>query len=243
MNLRTYITAIALLIGPAMAHADRLTVFAAASLRGALDDIAALSTDKITLSYAGSGQIARQVSQGAPADVVVLAHPDWMDWLEDRGVLINASRANIAANTLVVIGAAGSAPSATSDDIKTRLSQAHIAMGQREAVPAGIYAKAWLETAGLWAQAEPNIIETANVRLALALVARGEVPYGITYRSDALSDPRVTVIHTINPVQHPSIRYPAAAITPQGHDFIALLSSPKAQAIFHTHGFAPVMQE
>jgi molybdate transport system substrate-binding protein len=244
MNLRTHIRAIeliiSLLIASTAATAKDITVFAAASLRGALDDVAALSTDTITLSYAGSGLIARQVAQGAPADVVVLAHPLWMDWLDDRNHLIAGSRTDVAANTLVVIAPNDTSP--TDTDIHNWLTAKRIAMGQRDSVPAGIYAKQWLKASGLWDVVQANLIETDNVRLALALVARKDVDAGITYRSDALSDPRVQVVHDIDPTRHTPIRYPAAAITERGRGFVTLLHSPAARVIFHAHGFAPLAQ-
>jgi molybdate transport system substrate-binding protein len=243
MKLRTHIKAFGLItllmIPAASATAKDITVFAAASLRGALDEVATLSTDTVTLSYAGSGLIARQVAQGAPADVVVLAHPIWMDWLDDRGHLIPATRADVTANTLVVIGATDANPA----DLNNWLKSRKIAVGQRNSVPAGIYAKQWLEAVGLWKDLQPNLIETSNVRLALALVARADVGAGITYRSDALSEPRVHIIHDIAAKNHSAIRYPAAAITEDGRRFVALLQSAPAQAIFHAHGFAPLVQD
>lgn len=243
MSIFAHIRAIglvaAVMTAPCAVSAKDLTVFAAASLRGVLDEIAGLSADNITLSYAGSGLIARQVSQGAPADVVVLAHPIWMDWLTEKDLLIAGTRTDVAANTLVVI-----APAPSPDqDLNQILKTNRIAMGQRDAVPAGIYAKQWLETTGLWTDIEANVIETDNVRLALALVARGDVPVGITYRSDALSDPRVRIIHDIDPTTHSPIRYPAAAITDEGRAFMMVLTSPHAQGIFRSHGFAPLVQD
>lgn len=242
MTLRAHIKAFGLisvfLTTASAAVARDVTVFAAASLRGALDEIAAKHPDDITVSYAGSGLIARQVSQGAPADVVVLAHPNWMDWLDERAQLISQSRTNVATNALVVIAHIDT-PAAGTMPLATWLKPKKIAMGQRKAVPAGIYAKQWLETVGLWGDLQPNLVETDNVRLALALVARGDVPAGITYRSDAMSEPRVQIIHQIEPDTHPPIQYPAAAITDAGRMFVTYLASPDAQVIFQSHGFAP----
>ena len=246
MTLRAHIKAFGLisvfLTTASAAVARDVTVFAAASLRGALDEIAATHPDDITVSYAGSGLIARQVAQGAPADVVVLAHPNWMDWLDERAQLISQSRTNVATNALVVI-AHIDAPAAGTMPLATWLKPKKIAMGQRDAVPAGIYAKQWLETVGLWNDLRPNLVETDNVRLALALVARGDVPAGITYRSDAVSEPRVQIIHQINPETHTPIQYPAAAITDAGRMFVTYLASPDAQAIFKSYGFAPQHSE
>jgi molybdate transport system substrate-binding protein len=206
-------------------------------LRGALDEIAALSPTKTSLSYAGSGVLARQVNQGAPADVVILAHPRWMDWLETQGNIQPNSRANIASNTLVVIGQKGTASISDSTTIQDHLGQGRLAMGQRDSVPAGIYARAWLETAGLWEHLKPHLAEVDNVRLALALVARGEAPLGVVYRSDAFAEPKVDVVYFVPESAHDTIQYPAAAITDKGRGFIDLLTSAQASHIFQRHGF------
>ena len=217
-------------------HADT-AIFAAASLRGALDEIAALSTTPITLSYAGSGTIARQVSIGAPADVVILAHPRWMDWLETRGAVLAGSRRDIANNSLVLIGPNGAVPLTTLTEILQRLDQGRLAMGQRDSVPAGIYAQTWLKTAGVWDRVMDQLAEVENVRLALALVARGETPLGAVYRSDAQAEPRVDVVYNVPEAAHDPITYPAAAITEDGRAFLTLLSSPEATSIFKNNGF------
>jgi len=217
-------------------HADT-TVFAAASMRGALDEIAALSTTPITLSYAGSGTIARQVSIGAPADIVILAHPRWMDWLETRGAGLAGSRRDIANNSLVLIGTNGAVPLTTPTEIPQRLDQGHLAMGQRDSVPAGIYAQSWLKTAGLWDRVMEQLAEVENVRHALALVARGETPLGVVYHSDARAEPRIDVVYNIPETTHDPITYPAAAITEDGRAFLILLSSPEAKEIFKNKGF------
>lgn len=215
-----------------------VTVFAAASLRGALDEIAALSDTDITLSYGGSGTIARQVANGAPADVVILAHGRWMDWLADMGAILPESRANIGANTLVLIGEIGAEPVINATEIIERLSQNRLAMGQRDAVPAGIYAREWLENAGIWGQLNTQLAEVGNVRLALALVARGEAPLGVVYRSDARAEPRVDILYNVPETTHSKISYPAAATNARGNDFMTLLSSPQAIDILIGHGFS-----
>lgn len=211
-----------------------IIVFAAASLRGALDEIAQTSPDNVTLSYAGSGSIARQVSLGAPADVVILAHPRWMEWLTDKGITNN--RHDIAHNTLVVIGAKD-APTLDPDNLVARLGSARLAMGQHLSVPAGIYAQSWLEHIEQWDALSTQLAEVENVRLALALVARNETPLGVVYRSDALAEKSVSVLYDIPPHTHAPITYPASALSPKGEAFIALLTSTKAQAILQAHGF------
>ncbi|WP_240310348.1 molybdate ABC transporter substrate-binding protein [Pseudosulfitobacter sp. DSM 107133] len=218
--------------------AQDVTVFAAASLRGALDEVAALSSDTVAISYGGSGAMARQVAQGAPADVVVLANPQWMDWLQEQGSVGPDTAAPLLTNTLVLIGHTGPAlsdPDATA--LLARLGDQRLAIGQRQSVPAGIYARAWLEQIGAWDALEPHLAEVENVRAALALVARGDAPLGVVYGSDALAEPKVSVLWQIPEDQHPPITYPAAALTPAGAAFMDTLRSPQAAGIFSKYGF------
>jgi molybdate transport system substrate-binding protein len=228
------LVALATLAGAAQAQT---TVFAAASLRGVLDEIATLSRDPVVLSYAGSGTIARQVAQGAPADVVVLAHSVWMDWLEQRGAVDAGKTVIIAGNTLVVIGAPDHPPLTTPKDLPHTLGDGRLAIGQRDSVPAGIFAKEWLENIGIFQEVHEKLAETDNVRAALALVARQETPLGITYATDALAEPRVRVLYAIPETQHSAITYPAASLSLQGDAFVTLLQSDAAQAVFAAHGF------
>jgi molybdate transport system substrate-binding protein len=219
-----------------VAHADT-TVFAAASLRGALDEIAALSDTPITLSYAGSGTIARQVAQGAPADVVILAHPRWMDWLETQNAILSNSRVDVAHNSLVVIGAKDAKPITDPSEINARLGQGRLAIGQRDAVPAGIYTQEWLAHVRQWDTLKSHLAEVENVRFALAFVARSETPLGVVYRSDAQAEPKVTVVYNVPADTHGKITYPAAATNADGHNFIYLLTTTKASHILESHGF------
>ncbi len=216
-------------------RAADITVFAAASLRGALDEIAQTTAQDVAIAYGGSGQMARQLALGAPADVVILAHPRWMEWLQDQGLVTNAD--TLLTNRLVLIGANGPPFDPDPDTLTARLDGGRLAMGQRDAVPAGLYARAWLQTIDAWDTLEPHLAETENVRAALALVARGEAPLGIVYASDARAEPRVQVLHDIPATDHPAIRYPMAVLTPQGADFATLLQSQGATAIFAAHGF------
>ncbi len=222
------------------ADQPRVTVFAAASLRGVFEDIAATSPYDITLSFGGSGTMARQVAKGAPADVVVLANTLWMDWLITQGIAKPEQIKVLATNTLVVIAPVGTGPLGSSGEIPARLADGRLAMGQRDAVPAGTYARQWLENAGLWADVQHRLAETDNVRAALALVARGDVPLGIVYATDALADPAVTVVWHIPKANHDPIQYLATSLTPVGADFLAKLDTPDTARIFATHGFQPV---
>ncbi len=218
-----------------------VTVFAAASLRGALEEIAADYPAPVTLSFGGSGTLARQAAAGAPVDAVVLAHRDWASWLDARGLLLPGTMREVAGGTLVLIGPVGAPPLPAPD--AARLSEAlgagRLAMGQRDGVPAGIYGREWLTHIGAWEALAPHLAETDNVRAALALVAQGAAPLGIVYASDALAEPRVSIRYTVPGDAHTPIRYPAAALTAAGIPFVERLAGPDAAAVFARHGFAP----
>jgi len=230
-----------LILIPVSAHAeDRVTVFAAASLKEALDAVAAASGQEIALSYGGSGLIARQVAQGAPADLVVLANVAWMDWLAEQAPL--SDRRDLLSNTLVVVAPAGAAP--LEGDLRDRLGGGRLAIGQTNGVPAGIYGRQWLIHEGLWPDLRARLAETENVRAALALVTRGEAPLGVVYGSDAMAEPRVRVALEIPSDTHDPIRYPMAIVGPAPNVattvFADFLFSEAAQALFEEHGFTPL---
>jgi molybdate transport system substrate-binding protein len=223
-------------------RAQPVTVFAAASLREAVSEIAQGYPQEVTLSFAGSGTLARQIAAGAPADVVILAHADWAGWMEDRGLILGQTRRDIAGGALVLIGASDLHPFTPPPDSKEFfevLRGGRLAMGQRDGVPAGSYAREWLQSTGLWGPLLPSLAETDNVRAALALVAQGAAPLGIVYASDATSEPRVRVLYTVPASAHSPIRYPAAAVTQAGRAFLDHLTSDDAAAIFAKYGFAP----
>ena len=210
----------------AMAEQPSVTVFAAASLRGALDEVARGYDGDVALSFGGSGTMARQVDAGAPADVVLLAAPVWMDWLRDRGAVDPDAVVDLLGNGLVLIAPADS-------------GDARLAMGQRDAVPAGIYAREWFEKTGQWEAISAHLAETDNVRSALALVARAETPLGVVYRTDAMAEPQVRIVYDIPKDTHSPITYPAAALTDSGAAFMAHLRSDRARAVFARYGFEP----
>ncbi len=218
-----------------------LTVFAAASLAEALE--AALSDwpGEVRLSLGGSGAMARQVDQGAPADVVMLANPDWMDWLEARGRLIPDSRRSPFANTLVLVGPPGAPPlsSLAAEEVIARLGpDGRIAIGEHRSVPAGQYAQAWLEAKGLWEPLLPRLAEVENVRAALALVSRAEVALAIVYASDLVAAPgSASAVWMIPKEEQPDIRYSLAAVTPGGVALVDWLGGPVALEHFRSHGF------
>lgn len=234
------------LFAAAPLRADEVTVFAAASLKTALDAMApgfeAATGHAVRFSFAGSSALARQILQGAPADVFVSANEAWMDVVADDGLIVPGSRADIAANRLALI--APTADGLTLDrleDLPQVLGDGRLAMALVEAVPAGIYGKAALTDLGLWAEVAPQVVQADNVRAALALVALGEARMGVTYRTDALVEPRVTQLALFPQDSHAPIRYPAAQITdtPAAAAFVAYLRSPEGQKVLHDQGFAP----
>lgn len=230
---------IALLVSPVAA--EPVVIFAAASLKEPVDQIAALHGDAV-VSYGGSGALARQVMQGAPADVVILAHPVWMDELVAAGAVKAATDQTIASNALVMIGPSGAAPLALTDSaIAERLINGRLAIGFTNAVPAGQYGKAALQSLGLWKAATPHLAQVDNVRAALALVARGEVPLGIVYATDAAASEAVSVVARFPADTHPPITYQAAPVreSTAGAAFMALIQSAEGRAAFDAAGFGP----
>jgi molybdate transport system substrate-binding protein len=236
---------LALLI-PVPAMAADITVYAAASLKTALDDIAADwqadTGDTVTLVYGGTPAMARQIEQGAPADIFIAASVDWMDYVIDAGLMQADSRRDILGNALVLVGPAGAAPVTLSSDtdLAGLLGDGKLSMALVDYVPAGQYGKAALITLGLWDDVAPQVAQSENVRAALALVAQGEAPLGIVYASDAVAEPAVTVIAAFAPDTHPPIVYPAAltvAADAAAAGFLDGLGAPAAQAIFAANGF------
>lgn len=228
-----------------VARAD-ITVFAAASLKGGLDEAAAAwsmeSGQQVRLSFAGSSALARQIIQGAPADIFIAASVEWMDAVEAEGLLIADTRRDILGNELVLIGPMGAAlaPLNLETDISALLGNGKLAMALVEAVPAGIYGKAALEWLGLWRPVKDSVAQADNVRAALALVAWGEAPLGVVYATDAVAEPKVGVIATFPAASHPPIVYPAALVKDADDGagaFLEFLSSAKGAAFFLARGF------
>lgn len=183
------------------------------------------------LNYAGSGILARQIIQGAPADIFVAAHPGWMQSVAEAGRLQGVA-VPLMSNRLVVIG-----PADAPDLTKENLSELRrIAVGFVNAVPAGQYAKAALTHLDLWELLASRTVQTDNARAALALVARGEVPFGIVYASDALAEPKVRAVYTFAPNTHPKIVYEAGLIRGAAASLEGL-TSHRAQSSFARHGF------
>src|SRR4051794_23886882 len=212
---------LACLAGPlqALAQEKPLTVFAAASLKNALDEINASfakgAPNKVVASYASSAALIKQIENGAPADVFVSADLEWMAYGVQKKLIPAETRFNLLGNKLVLIAPKNSPLTdikiAPGIDIAKLAGDGRIAAGDVKSVPAGLYAKAALEKLGVWAAAEPKLAMTENVRVALTLVARGEAPLGIVYETDAKVEPNVKIVGTFPAVSHPPIIYPAAA--------------------------------
>ena len=220
--------ALALLLTPALARADTLTVFAAASMTDALTRAEAAYRAKTgrgwRLSFASSSTLAKQIEQGAPADIFVSASESWMTYLQERDLLWPESRVALVSNALVLIApgdaaaanAGGTVVGPDTDIVGMLGDDGRLAVGDPDHVPAGIYAKEALEMLGLWAEAEPRLARADNVRAALALVARGEAPLGIVYATDAIDQPGIVVLGRFPTDSHRPISYPAAIVRGDG---------------------------
>lgn len=242
------LSVLAFLLSTQAALAD-VTVFAAASLKTALDRIAADYTAEtgvaVVVSYGGSSALAKQIGEGAPADVFLSASKQWMDDLEGKGLIKPESRRDLLGNRLILVGVAGAAP-ATIDgslDLVGLLGGGKLSMATVDSVPAGQYGKEALESLGLWAGVEGSVVQSENVRAALDLVALGEAPLGIVYASDAVAEPKVSVVGTFPAESHRPIVYPGALTATGGEEagaFLDHLTSPEAAAVFTANGFLPL---
>jgi molybdate transport system substrate-binding protein len=233
---------------PALAQDKSLTVFAAASMKNALDEIdnayAARSGVKVIVSYAASSTLAKQIEQGAPADVFVSADTDWMDYAIAKRTINEPTRVNLLGNSIVLVAPANSKLNnvmiGPGFDLATLAGDDKIATGDVKAVPAGKYAKAALQKLGAWQAAEPKFAMAENVRAALTLVARGEAALGIVYSTDAKVEPGVKIVGSFPADSHPPIIYPLAATAtakPEAAGYLAFLGSSAAKAIFEKYGF------
>ncbi len=250
----TAATAIALLVSPAAKAADAVTVFAAASLKNALDAVTTAWTaetqKKATISYAASSALARQIEQGAPADVFLSADLDWMDYLGQKDLIDKASVTKLLGNEIVLIAPKDSNVTARLEPgvpLAELLGGGRLAMADVRAVPAGKYGKAALQSLGVWASVENHIAQAENVRAALKLVATGEAPLGIVYRSDAEAEPAIRQVAAFPAGSHPPVVYPVALVSasrnPDANTFLAFLKTPEAAAIFRAQGFVPLAPE
>jgi molybdate transport system substrate-binding protein len=235
-------------LAPAWSEEKSLIVFAAASMKNALDDVDAAFAEKnrikVVTSYAASSALAKQIEQGAPADIFMSADTDWMDYATAKQVINEASRTNLLGNSIVLIAPKDSKIDGVTIgphfDLAGLTGGGKIATGDVNAVPVGKYAKAALERLGAWQAAAPKFAMAESVRAALTLVARGEAALGIVYATDAQVEPGVKIVATFPADSHPPIVYPVALTTsakPDAADYLSFLRSPQAKAIFERYGF------
>ncbi len=227
--------------------AEKVTVFAAASLKNAIDAVNTQwqkqSGNEATVAYAASSALAKQIESGAPADVFISADLAWMDYLAEKKLIKDDTRANLIGNRLVLISDkdAASVDIRQGFDLATLLGDGKLAMGAVDSVPAGKYGKAALETLGVWPSVESKVAGAENVRSALLLVSRGEAPYGIVYQTDAIADPGVRIVGTFPEDSHPPIVYPIAIMadskSPAATAYVDFVKSETAMAIFTAQGF------
>jgi molybdate transport system substrate-binding protein len=231
----------------AQARAGDLVVFAAASLKNALDAIRGqwqTETGKSArISYAASSALARQIEQGAPAQLFISADIPWMDYVEKKDLIRTETRSDLLGNRLVLIAPKDKARAVDIKpgfDLAKAIGDGRLAMANVAAVPAGRYAKAALEKLGVWAGVSGRLAQAENVRAALLLVSRGEAPAGIVYQTDAAADKGVAIIGTFPQDTHPPIVYPIALTRSAGPDaaaFLAYVKSAKATPLFAAQGF------
>jgi molybdate transport system substrate-binding protein len=237
--------ALAALALPATAQ-ENVTIFAAASMKNALDAVAAgWSGGKVTISYAASPALAKQIEQGAPADLFVSADLDWMEYLGERGLTKKDTETRLLGNSIVLIVPADSTASVTiapGFDLASLLADGKLAMANVDAVPAGRYGKAALAALGVWEGVSGSVAQAENVRAALALVSTGEAAAGIVYATDAKADPRVKVIGAFPDDSHPAIVYPVAILSESKNaaaaGFLRYMQGDSARAIFEGQGFS-----
>ncbi len=243
--IRALVFLAGLLAASAAARADPLTVFAAASLKNAIDEIATNwktgGGAPVAASYASSSTLAKQIEQGAPADLFISADTQWMDYLVRKSLVEQPHE--LLGNRLVLVAGKAGADIAIRPgfDLAKLLGNGRLAVGDPSNVPAGIYAKEALQKLGAWDAVESKLAPAADVRGALVLVSRGEAPFGIVYETDAKVDPNVHIAGTFPEDSHAPIRYPVAVVAasrnPDAAKFVAYLETPMARAVFEHYGF------
>lgn len=241
---------IALTVAAPAARAQDVLVLAAASTKNAVEKLAAQFKAKtgatVTSSFAASSALAKQIENGAPADIFISADLDWMDYLQKRDLIKTDSRVNLLGNELVVVVPKGSPLKpdlSKGGKLADQLGDGRLATGDPSNVPVGKYAKAALESLGQWTAVEPKLARADSVRAALVLVSRGEVPLGIVYRTDAAVDPGVEVAATFPQDSYPAITYPAALVasskSPAAVALLDYMKSPDGMAVWTEFGFVP----
>lgn len=247
-RLLTLLFLAAALLGPAPAFAAEISVFAAASLSDALRELAAehqqATGDVVRLNLAASSTLARQIKEGAPADLFFSADEAKMNDLAKAGLIDSASRQSVLGNRLVIVVPLDSTLALKSAGDLAGPGVKHLALAETQTVPAGIYAKEYLQKAKVWDAISGRVIPTENVRAALAAVESGNADAGIVYKTDALISKKVKVAHEVPAADGPRISYPVAIVkdgkNPTGAaQFLARLTSPAGRAVFSKFGFSP----
>ena len=230
------------------AAAEKVTVFAAASLKNALDAANAAwqkeTGNETAVSYAASSALAKQIEAAAPADLFISADLAWMDYVAEKKLIKDDTRSNLLGNRIVLVAPKDNASTVEIKegfDLAGLVGDGKLAMGAVDSVPAGKYGKAALEKLGVWSAVEGKVAGAESVRAALALVSRGEAPYGIVYETDAAADPGVAVVGTFPEDSHPPIIYPVAILSeaksPAAKAYLDFLKSAKATPFFEKQGF------
>ncbi|MDJ0765356.1 MAG: molybdate ABC transporter substrate-binding protein [Myxococcota bacterium] len=228
--------------------ASSVTVFAAASTTNALTEIATgftkISQIPVRTSFASSSTLAKQIAEGAPADIYISANPKWMDYLVEKRRVLKENRFALLGNRLVLIAPKVSTAHVTialDSNLAAVLGQDKLAMGDPDHVPAGTYGKQALESLGLWVALAPQVARAWDVRACLALVERAEAPLGIVYATDAAVSDKVRIVSEFPAATHSAITYPAALVatppSPESHVFIKYLKGVDARAVFEKYGF------
>jgi molybdate transport system substrate-binding protein len=239
--------------GSAFAQVKEPLVFAAASLKNALDDVAAQwqreTGKKVVISYAASNTLIKQIEQGAPADIFISADLDWMDYGQEHNLINVQTRSNLLSNRIVLVAPKDARLTLNITrgfDLASALKGGRLAMANVDAVPAGKYGKAALEKLGAWGGVKDKIAQADNVRAALLLVSRGEAPLGIVYQTDAASEPAVKIVGTFPEDSHPPITYPIAltktSTNPDARAFLSYVRSAAARPAFERQGFTVLGQ-
>jgi molybdate transport system substrate-binding protein len=239
-----------LLSGAALAAngVQPIRVFAAASLVDVLQEIGNTYTSatgtKIEFSFAASSTLARQVENGAQADVFCSADQQWMDYLQQRGLIQPATRHDLAGNRLALVAPADSdlrLQIQPGFSLRAALKDGRLATGDPQSVPVGRYARAALTSLGVWLEVEDRLVLADDARQALVFVASGEAPLGIVYETDARAEKRVRIVGLFPVDSHPPITYPVALTATaqvRAADFVAFLGGPVGMAAFRKYGFS-----
>ena len=236
-------------VGSGHAASDAVTVFAAASTTNAVTEIGAIFTsrnqERFLPSFASSSTLAKQIENGAPADIYISANVKWMKYLDEKQMIEKGTRIDLLSNRIVLIVPADSSVKQVSIapgfDLLALIGDGRLSMGDPDHVPAGIYGKQAMEKLGVWSSVEKRVARSKDVRAALALVERGEAPVGEVYATDAAISNKVRVVGIFPETSHPPIIYPVAIVagkrSPAAERFMELLQSPEAKGIFEKYGF------